>query len=229
MRKLKYMIEYYDLKYPYAKYVVVLLLFAIFLFRNNIYIVSMQVLAFLISVIAHELSHGYVALLFGDDTAKREGRLTLNPLKHIDLYGLLLPFILILVHSPIVIGSAKPVPISYYKLRPRKVGVFFVSIAGMFANLVLAFMGILAVKWFGINNEFVYMLVVINIGLIAFNILPIPPLDGSRILRLFLPNDLKRIYDMIEYNPILSLGIILFLMHIGTFDYIYHLIIRLII
>ena len=93
---------------------------------------------FIVSMTLHEVAHGYVAYKFGDDTAKREGRLTLNPLKHLDLMGMLLPILLILSGFPFVIGWAKPVPVNFYRLKPNRLGLFCVAIAGIVVNFIIA-------------------------------------------------------------------------------------------
>lgn len=143
----------------------------------------------MISIILHELAHGVVAYLNGDSTAKVMGRLTLNPIKHIDPLGMLLPIGLILMGSSFVIGWAKPVPVNYRNFRRGELSVFMVSIAGVVVNFTLAFLGATIIKFFPelyANNDIVHMtigyLIRINLVLGIFNLLPIPPLDGSKIL-----------------------------------------------
>ncbi|MGB6128331.1 MAG: site-2 protease family protein [Psychrilyobacter sp.] len=143
----------------------------------------------MVSIILHELGHGMIAYLNGDPTAKIMGRLTLNPIKHIDPLGMLLPMGLILMGSSFVIGWAKPVPVNYRNLRKGEFSVFMVSIAGVVVNFTLAFLGASIIKFFPeiyTTNDVVRMatsyLIRINLVLGIFNLLPIPPLDGSKIL-----------------------------------------------
>lgn len=149
-----------------------------------------QVGVLIISVIFHELAHGYAALHFGDTTAARAGRLSLNPIRHLDPIGSIgLPFILLVMGSPIVLGWAKPVPVDGSKMRSRSAQAW-VAAAGPIANLILAVLVGLAIRIFGTDlpDGALYVLmtfVLANIVLMVFNLLPIPPLDGSHILRHF--------------------------------------------
>ena len=156
----------------------------------------------LFSMILHELMHGVVALKLGDDTAKYSGRLSLNPLKHIDpVMTIMVPILLALMGGPIF-GGAKPVPINKYKLKYREWGFALVAIAGPLTNFILALVFFLVGYWAGafqIQNGEVYysadsfwsmfaMLgASINLGFMLFNIIPIPPLDGSRVLYAIAP------------------------------------------
>ena len=152
-------------------------------------------IASLISLTLHELSHAYVAHLLGDDTAKNSGRLTLNPLAHIDIVGLLCLIVF-------RIGWAKPVPVNPYNLRNRKSSMLLVSLAGPLTNLILA---ILAARIFAFTAStsyylslFILLFVRINIGLAVFNILPFPPLDGSKIIASLLPEKLEHFFYKYE-------------------------------
>lgn len=142
----------------------------------------------LFSVVLHELSHGVVADRLGDSTARFMGRLTLNPLPHLDWFAsVLLPLFLFLVGSPIIFGAAKPVPVNFSNLRNPKRDMALVSLAGPGANFVLAIAFALPIR-FGLLNQasFGYKIflqaVVLNLVLGIFNLIPIPPLDGSKVL-----------------------------------------------
>ncbi|MCU1461550.1 MAG: peptidase [Acidimicrobiales bacterium] len=138
------------------------------------------------SVILHEISHGVVALAFGDDTAKRAGRLTLNPIAHIDPFGtILLPLILAL-GSGGVFGYAKPVPVDPRRLRNPRQQSLLVSLAGPATNLLIAFAASV-VYVAGPRNDWTSGFIVVNVILAAFNLLPIPPLDGSALVERVLP------------------------------------------
>lgn len=155
----------------------------------------------LFSVIVHEVAHGYVALLNGDPTARMLGRITLNPVPHIDLVGtILLPFLLYIANLPII-GMAKPVPVNPLNYRNYRWGEFAVSAAGPISNLVLAAVFALVLR-LGIQNPGLMAMaqigVSINILLALFNLIPIPPLDGSHILAIFLPRELARLYAYLQ-------------------------------
>lgn len=142
------------------------------------------------SAIIHEYSHGWMAERLGDSTAKYAGRLTLNPLPHIDLFGsILIPLILFISNAGFIIGWAKPVPFNPYNLKDQKYGAAKVALAGPAANLILALMFGLITRFLngGVFGELLAIIVYINLLLMIFNLMPIPPLDGSRILAAFLP------------------------------------------
>lgn len=138
------------------------------------------------SAIVHEVMHGVVAEYFGDDTARDAGRITLNPIPHIDPFGsILLPFLLLLAGSPIVLGAAKPVPVNFDRLKPKKWGMIAVSLAGPLSNVGLAMLAVIPLK-FGLASSIaqpiLLQFILLNIVLAVFNLLPIPPLDGSKII-----------------------------------------------
>lgn len=149
------------------------------------------VVILIMSVVIHEIAHGYAALHFGDTTAKYKGRLTLNPLKHLDMFGsVILPLILVITHAPFLIGWAKPVPYNPENFRPeeRRKGILWVASAGILANLALTILFGIVVRagiYLGLPTEVINLsgaIVLINIVLAIFNLVPIPPLDGSKIL-----------------------------------------------
>jgi len=157
----------------------------------------------LFAVIAHEVAHGYVAFRCGDPTAQQAGRLTLNPLPHIDLFGtIVVPLILLLSHAPFLFGWAKPVPVNPYYFRNPSRDHLYVSLAGVTTNLALAvactlLLGIVARITGSAGGAVALMLqygIVINIILAVFNVLPIPPLDGSWVLYHLLPRDMAEAY-----------------------------------
>lgn len=173
-----------------------------------LYIV-LVVISILVSMTIHEFMHGYVAYLQGDNTAKFEGRLTLNPIKHIDPFlTLVLPIILALTGAPIF-GGAKPVPINTFALRNREWGMAMVAAAGPLSNLVIAFFsfGLYTVgvqqgfSVFVIN--FLSIMVMVNLGFFLFNIIPIPPLDGSRVLYALAPEFVQKGMDFVERYSLL--------------------------
>jgi len=156
----------------------------------------------LFSVIVHEVAHGYVALLNGDPTARMLGRITLNPVPHIDPIGtILVPLLLLISHAGIIFGWARPVPVNPLNYRNYRWGEFAVSAAGPVSNLVLAALFALVLR-LGIQNPGLLAMaqigVSINILLTLFNLIPIPPLDGSHILAILLPRELARLYAYLQ-------------------------------
>lgn len=176
------------------------------------------------SAIVHEVSHGLMAEKLGDSTAREEGRITLNPIPHIDPFGsILLPVITLWASGGAFgLGSAKPVPVDFNSLRPRKLGMALVSLAGPLSNFVLAVVFLLIIKFgapLGVINEVSAPILgsaaLINVVLGTFNLLPIPPLDGSKIVASFLPDKLMYwILSMEQYGFFL---VIIFLM-LGVLD-----------
>lgn len=165
------------------------------------------------SVVFHEVSHGYVALLLGDPTAKLSGRLTLNPLKHLDPVGsVLIPLLMAFSGGPIF-GWARPVPYNPYNLQAGKWGPGLVGAAGPLSNLLLASIFSVFFRMFPQPplDEAFAAVVYINIGLAIFNLIPVPPLDGSKLLFALLPYRLKRVQYFLESNEwILLILIVLF-------------------
>jgi len=163
-----------------------------------------MIVPLLFSFTIQEVVHGYIALRMGDHTAQKAGRLTLNPIKHLDFFGsLLLPLMLKLTGSPIIFGYAKPVPVNFFNFRDVRKSTIYVAAAGVLANFILAFLSggffqiLIYYKWLwqtSIFNPFILDLysmlfysVVINLVLAILNLIPIPPLDGSKILAMCLP------------------------------------------
>lgn len=167
------------------------------------------ILPLILAVTLHEVAHGYAALKMGDHTARLAGRLTLNPIKHLDLFGsLLLPLILKLSGSAFIFGYAKPVPVNPHNFREYRKGTLWVSAAGVLANMILAlisaalFLMLASTEASWAQSQYVllflYYSVIINCILALFNLIPIPPLDGSRILAMLLPASLRIHYARLE-------------------------------
>ncbi|HPY08495.1 MAG: site-2 protease family protein [Patescibacteria group bacterium] len=159
-------------------------------------IIAFQIIVLIFSAIIHEYMHGFAAYRLGDNTAKNAGRLTINPLAHLDLFGsFLLPVMMILTNLGFVIGWAKPVPYNPYNLRDKKYGEAKVALAGPLSNLAMAlifglilrFAPFFSLTFAGLIGVVIY----INLLLMVFNLLPIPPLDGSKVIAAFLPNHLR--------------------------------------
>ena len=183
--------------------------------NTNLNQIVVMIVPLLFSVTIHEVAHGYIALRMGDHTAQKAGRLTLNPIKHLDFFGsLILPLILKLTGSPIIFGYAKPVPVNFSNLRNVRKSTIYVASAGVLANFILAFLSGIFFRiltnykmlWqTSIINPFIMDLysmlfysVVINLVLAIFNLIPIPPLDGSKILAMCLPTSLRIQFARLE-------------------------------
>ena len=186
----------------------------------GIFEIALIIIIILVSMTLHEVMHGFVANMLGDPTAADQGRLTLNPLKHIDPFlTILLPVLLAVAGLPIF-GGAKPVPFNPNRVRHGEWGVALVSIAGPLTNLLIAFItfgvgavsGIITEQGI-INSTFglvIALTISVNLGFFAFNILPIPPLDGSRVLYAFAPDFLRKALMTIErYGIIFVFAIVL--------------------
>ena len=185
--------------------------------NSTLYDVSVWVLPLVIAITFHEAAHGFVAHHFGDNTAWELGRVSFNPLRHIDPFGtLVLPAILLLSHSPFLFGYAKPVPVNFRALRNPRIDMVWVALAGPATNIVLAWLAALAfhalglvpanaAQWVAANLK---NALVINVVLAIFNMLPIPPLDGGRVAVGLLPDVLARPLSRLEpYGMLILIGI----------------------
>lgn len=172
------------------------------------------------SMVIHELMHGLASYWLGDDTAKLQGRLSLNPLKHIDpVMTLLVPVLLYMAGGPIF-GGAKPVPINTNKIKYGDYGLALVALAGPLSNLVLAFISFGILTGLGADGGLLVLIlslmVQVNLGFMIFNLLPIPPLDGSRIIYAIAPEFVQSVMRKIE-----PYGIVVVFLLISTFSTVF--------
>lgn len=184
----------------------------------------------LVSMTVHEAMHGFMAYYLGDDTAKLQGRLTLNPIKHIDPFlTILLPLILALTPGAPIFGGAKPVPFNPSRVRHGEWGAALVALAGPLTNLFFAFIafgigvvtGVISAEGF-VNSGFgtvIALSVYINLGFFIFNMIPLPPLDGSRVLYAVAPDGVRNVMEGIERMGIIFIFLIVILASslIGSF------------
>lgn len=183
---------------------------------------------FLFSLCFHEYAHGWVAKLRGDNTAQRMGRLTMNPIAHLDPIGtVLLPILAILFNSPIFFGWAKPVPVDARNMKNPRTDMFWVALAGPLSNILLGFIGSLALAgvavslrssvYFGSLVSLLKLFIGMNLFLAFFNIIPLHPLDGGKVLARFLPRELN--YKL-EQNEHISSMILMFLILSGAMRFL---------
>jgi Zn-dependent protease len=185
--------------------------------NNTIYTLSIVIPILLISISLHESMHALVGLWLGDDTAKHQGRISLNPLRHIDPFlTVLLPIILVLSHLP-VFGAAKPVEIDFRRVKYDEFGAALIGAVGPFTNLLIAIVAALilrtAMPTSGLMQDILAYTIVINIGFFVFNLIPWPPLDGSRILYAFAPKALQELMETIEHMGFTGLIIFMLLFY----------------
>ena len=190
------------------------------------YTISIWLLPVLIAITFHEAAHGYVARYLGDETATKLGRVSLNPLRHIDPFGtILLPGLLLLAHSPFLFGYAKPVPVNFRALRNPRYGMVLVAAAGPAMNIGLAivaalsfhlivYLPITVAQWTALNLK---NALIINVLLAVFNLFPLPPLDGGRIAVGLLPNVLgKQLARLERYGMMILIGFLIILPLLGS-------------
>ena len=194
--------------------------------NTTLYDVSVWVLPLVIAITFHEAAHGFVAHHFGDNTAWEQGRVSFNPLRHIDPFGtLIMPAILLLSHSPFLFGYAKPVPVNFRALRHPRIDMVWVALAGPATNIALGLLAAMAfhvlnfvpesaAQWLADNLK---NALVINVILAIFNMLPIPPLDGGRVAVGLLPRVLAAPLARLEpYGMLILIGVLIVLPLAGS-------------
>lgn len=189
---------------------------------ENLFLMLLRFAALVPAIMIHEIAHGYAALRCGDTTARDAGRLSFNPMRHVDPFmSVVLPLVLIVSGSSVIFGGAKPVPISLYRCRDPKKAYWITAIAGPASNLLQAIAGALLfhvlLRVLPDARLSVYLLyfllsyVVTNVVLMVFNLVPVPPLDGSRVVTVLLPRDLAWRYAQFERYGMLFVFLLLWI------------------
>ena len=182
----------------------------------DVVLIIFQLVILILSVMVHEVMHGYVAYWLGDNTAKDAKRLNFNPINHLDLFGsIILPLLLyVSTGGAFVIGWAKPVPYNPYNLKNPKVGAGLIAAAGPISNFLIAFMAAIILRTGGLGGiiapVFLQITILLNLALMIFNLVPIPPLDGSKILFSLLPSKWAHIQYALERYGIWILIVFIF-------------------
>ncbi len=192
--------------------------------QPDFFLTVFSILVLIFSIIIHEVAHGYAAYAQGDPTAKLANRLTLNPLRHIDPMGsILLPAFLVLTHSPFLFGYAKPVPYNPFNLRNQRWGEAFVAVAGVATNLLIAIVFGFITRFANAHGDVTFgdlgsVIVLVNLFLGLFNLIPVPPLDGYTFLRGLLPSRSAIAFRNFE-NRLRSGGFITLIVFLLVFSY----------
>jgi len=190
--------------------------------ESTIIYLAFVLVSVLLSMTLHEAMHGFVAYWLGDDTAERHGRLTLNPIAHIDPFATVLLPLILAAHGAPPFGAAKPVPFDPNKVRWGDYGAALVGLAGPLTNLVLGFLGFALftlVHGSGLLSDFLQVFFVVNIAFFVFNIIPLPPLDGSRVLYAFAPDAARQVMETIERYGLVAIFavVVLFNAQLGAY------------
>jgi Zn-dependent protease len=190
---------------------------------NEIQTLIIYAIPVLFAITLHEFAHGFVALKNGDGSAKMLGRLTLNPIKHIDPIGTIAVPIVLYFSFGFVFGWAKPVPVNFDALRSKKIGTILVALAGPFANLLMSIFWLFVLFISEKYNLYplITMAIVgiqVNLLLMIFNLIPLPPLDGSRVISVLLPGNLSYLYNRLENYSLYILGGLLILDYAKVID-----------